>query len=194
MIGPLHARDPLKAARSLLGMELHTGLIHLRITEVEAYGGPEDSASHARFGITDRTWPMWEEAGTSYVYLCYGIHWMFNVVTGPKGQAAAALVRSCEILEGREEVVRRRGRSEGDGLLAGPGKVGQGLGLRKVHSGLSLLDPGPGGIALRPGRPPSAVVQGPRVGIGFASELDQLRLARFADRESAAVTQVSGLS
>jgi DNA-3-methyladenine glycosylase len=71
------------AAQRLLGCLLvHEG-VTLRITEVEAYSGPGDSASHARHGRTARNAPMWGPPGRAYLYFCYGMHWMLNVVTGP---------------------------------------------------------------------------------------------------------------
>ena len=75
------------AAQTLLGQLLVHGDVTLRITEVEAYGGPLDSASHARHGRTARNAPMWGPPGRAYLYFCYGMHWMLNVVTGPEGEA-----------------------------------------------------------------------------------------------------------
>ncbi|MBK9797229.1 MAG: DNA-3-methyladenine glycosylase [Holophagaceae bacterium] len=101
--GPAH-----QAARALLGQRLACGNVILRITEVEAYGGPEDSASHARHGRTARNAPMWGPPGRAYLYFCYGMHWMLNVVTGPEGEASAVLIRGAEVLAGLEMALGRR--------------------------------------------------------------------------------------
>ncbi len=68
------------------------------ITEVEAYDGPDDKASHAHKGLTERTAPMFDEAGIFYIYLIYGIHWMLNIVTGSKNYPAAILIRSALVM------------------------------------------------------------------------------------------------
>lgn len=181
------------AARSLLGQLLVQGGITLRITEVEAYGGPEDSASHARHGRTARNSPMWGPPGRAYLYFCYGMHWMLNVVTGPEGQASAVLIRGAEVVAGLDAVLGRRRVTRVTPLLcAGPGKVAQALGMDKSFDGHDLL--APGGLELRPGPPPSAILAGPRLGIAFASADDQARPWRFADAETRAVLQRKALA
>lgn len=174
------------AARTLLGQRLVRGEVTLRITEVEAYGGPEDSASHARHGRTPRNAPMWGPPGRAYLYLCYGMHWMLNVVTGPDGDAAAVLIRGAEVLTGLDTVLARRNAAQATPLLcAGPGKVARALGLDKAFDGHDLL--APGGLELRPGAPPATILAGPRLGIGFATPEDQARPWRFADGGSSAI-------
>lgn len=96
-----YRRDVLVVARDLLGRTLCRRLaggdvLRGRITEVEAYDGPNDRASHARFGLTARNAPMFEAGGIAYVYLIYGVHHCFNVVTGRKGHPAAVLLRAVE--------------------------------------------------------------------------------------------------
>lgn len=103
----------VQIARELLGKVLVTQFDGQytagKITETEAYRAPEDRASHAWGNRnTERTWVMFEEGGRAYVYLCYGIHHLFNVVTGPKGSAHAVLVRAVEPLEGLEIMAWRR--------------------------------------------------------------------------------------
>lgn len=177
---------PDAAARALLGMLLVRGDVRLRITEVEAYGGPGDSASHARHGRTARNAPMWGPPGHAYLYFCYGVHWMLNVVTGPNGDASAVLIRGAEVVSGMETVLaRRRAAKATPQLCVGPGKVAQALGLDRAFDGHDLL--APGGLELRPGTPPAHLLAGPRVGIAFATPPDQARPWRFADGESAAV-------
>lgn len=181
------------AAPSLLGRRLVGGGVALRITEVEAYGGPEDSASHARHGRTPRNAVMWGEPGRAYLYFCYGMHWMLNVVTGPPGQASAVLIRAAEVLEGLDTVLLRRKAAAGTPLLCvGPGKVAQALGLDKSFDGQDLL--APGGLELREGDVPDLVLAGPRLGIGFARPEDQARPWRFADGDSRAVLKRSLLA
>jgi DNA-3-methyladenine glycosylase len=174
------------AARALLGQFLTREEVILRITEVEAYGGPEDTASHARHGRTARNAPMWGPPGRAYLYFCYGMHWMLNVVTGPEGEASAVLIRGGEVMAGLDTVLGRRKAAKATRLLcAGPGKVAQALGLDWAFDGHDLL--APGGLELREGPPPLRIVAGPRLGIGFATGEDQACPWRFADGDSGAV-------
>lgn len=182
----------MPAARSLLGCLLVREEVVLRITEVEAYGGPEDSASHARHGRTARNAPMWGPPGRAYLYFCYGMHWMLNVVTGPEGEAAAVLIRGAEVLAGLELVRSRRQAAATAKLCAGPGKVAQALGLGKNFDGHDLMQPG--GLELRAAPAPGRMLAGPRLGIGYATRADQVRPWRFADGESRAVTLPRKLS
>lgn len=181
-----------EVARELLGQHLVRGEVILRITEVEAYGGPEDSASHCRFGRTPRNGPMWEAGGLAYVYLCYGLHQMLNVVTGPIDEGAAVLIRACEVLRGQEEVqARRRGVSQSR-LLNGPGKVGQALGLDASLNGHPLFKKG--GLELRLAPAPINVLTGPRVGIDFAQPEDRAALRRFGVADSPSLSHRRGLA
>jgi len=145
---------------------------------VEAYGGQGDSASHARSGRTPRNAPMWEEGGRAYVYFCYGMHHMLNVVTGPAGQAEAVLIRACEVVAGLELVLQRRGGVKGPALLTGPGKVAQALGVDLTRTRETFFEPG--GLELLEGSPPDGMLRGPRVGVDFASPEDRDRPWRFA--------------
>lgn len=101
------------------------------ITETEAYAGKNDKASHAYNGKrTKRNESMYLEGGHAYVYLCYGIHCLFNVVTGPKDQADAVLIRAIEPLEGKDIILARRKQNKlKPSLCKGPGKVSQALGI-----------------------------------------------------------------
>ncbi|MBL0210755.1 MAG: DNA-3-methyladenine glycosylase [Holophagaceae bacterium] len=174
-----YRRDVDLVARELLGQLLVRDAVILRITEVEAYGGPEDSASHVRHGRTGRNAVMWGEGGHAYLYLCYGLHWMLNVVTGEAGQGAAILIRACEPLAGMDTLLARRGMAAvKPALLAGPGRVAQGLDLDRSFNGKPLFRKG--GLELREGEPPQGIVHGPRVGIPFAAQEDQQALRRFA--------------
>lgn len=179
-----YARDAVEVAPDLLGKLLVRGDVVLRITEVEAYP-PGDSASHCRAGRTPRNAPMWGPPGHAYVYLCYGVHMMLNIVTNEDGEGAAVLIRGAEVLDGLAEVERRRGRSD-KGFLAGPGKVARALGVDTRASGLPLytLDD----LRLGEGKAPARVVRGRRIGIDFATPSAQRALFRFADADSRAVS------
>lgn len=168
-----------EVAVELLGRHLVRGEVTVRITEVEAYGGSEDSASHGRFGRTPRNAPMWGPGGHAYLYLCYGMHWMLNIVAGPPDHCAAVLVRAAEVVAGLDTVLaRRRAGRLAPGLLAGPGKVAQALGLSGDANHHPLFRNG--GLELREGDPPGSILRGPRVGIDFAAEPDRERPWRFA--------------
>ena len=113
-----------------------------RIVETEAYVAMIDKASHAFGGRrTARNEHMYAAPGTSYVYICYGMHQMLNIVTNKKEVADAVLIRAIEPLEGIETMLTRTGKPIADYTLTrGPGNVGKALGIFKHHSGLHLLD------------------------------------------------------
>ena len=182
-----------QVAPDLLGRHLRHGPVTLRITEVEAYGGPEDSASHARHGRTARNGTIWGPPGRAYLYFCYGVHWMLNVATGQEGQPAAVLIRGAEVVLGLETVLRRRQAARATAALcAGPGKVAQALGLDRSFDGQDLL--AAGGLELRLGEPAATILAGRRLGIGFARPEDQARAWRFADGGSADVLRKAHLA
>jgi DNA-3-methyladenine glycosylase len=186
-----YARDALEVAEDLLGQHLHAGKVVLRITEVEAYRHPDDSASHCRMGRTPRNAPMWGPPGHAYVYLCYGMHCMLNLVTNRAGEGAAVLIRACEPVSGLRVIERRRGGQSGPQSLAGPGKVAAALALDRGHSGEPVFRSGR--LEVRAGQPPSRIVRGPRIGIGYASAEHQRAPWRLADAESPWVSQRKGL-
>ena len=173
-----YRRPVEQLARLLLGCRLRCGSVVLRITEVEAYGGGEDSASHARFGETRRNAAMWGPGGRAYVYLCYGLHNMLNVTADEAGRASAVLIRACEPVSGVELIRERRGGRSGPVLLTGPGKVGAALGLDVSWSGHRLYRAG--GLNLSAGEAPAALLSGARVGIDYARPRDRARPWRFA--------------
>ena len=190
---PFFLRPCAEVARDLLGRHLARGPVVLRITEVEAYLGSADSASHARHGRTGRNAPMWEAGGLAYMYLCYGLHWMLNVVVEGEGRAAAILVRACEPVAGLKAIQRRRGMDkDAPPLLAGPGKVAQALGLDGAFTGHALFEEG--GLELRAGDPPAHILAGPRVGIDFASEADRAARLRFACADTRWLSAAKALS
>ena len=137
--------DVLAISRQLLGKVLctsfngsHTAGI---IVETEAYAGIDDMASHAYGGRrTKRTETMYAPAGTAYVYLCYGIHHLFNVVTNVVGVPHAVLIRAIEPMEGIDIMLQRRKMDPlKTNLTAGPGILSQALGISTQHSRISLL-------------------------------------------------------
>jgi DNA-3-methyladenine glycosylase len=130
------AKDLLgKTICSRINNKLTCGII----TETEAYAGIGDKASHAYGGRrTNRTETMYGKGGVSYVYLCYGIHRLFNIVTNQKDIPHAILIRAIYPTKGIEEIVKRRGVKFSDKLCIGPGKVSQALGIDLVHNGLLL--------------------------------------------------------
>ncbi len=135
--------DVVQVARGLLGKFLCTAfngqLTTGMIVETEAYCGENDMACHAcRFGKTSRTEVMFGAGGHAYVYLCYGIHHMVNVVTNEEGKADAVLIRALEPAEGVETMTQRRGKKLAQRLTAGPGTVGEAMGIKTYDNGTSL--------------------------------------------------------
>lgn len=138
----------------------------VKLTEVEAYGGADDPASHAHRGRTERNASMFATAGTLYTYRSYGIHTCANVATGAPGEGSAVLFRAGEPVSGTDVMARRRGRV--DHLADGPGKLCQALGIGLGHDGVDLLDPD-SPIRLLAGEPAASVEATPRIGISKAT-------------------------
>lgn len=111
------------------------------ITETEAYAGIDDKASHAYGGRrTKRTETMYAEGGVAYVYLCYGIHFLFNVVTNQRDTPHAVLIRAVKADAGHDLILKRRKKSHfSSDTLNGPGKLSQALGINLQHDGIDLL-------------------------------------------------------
>lgn len=173
--------DVVTIARELLGKVIVTEFDAVRttgiITETEAYAGVLDKASHASGGRrTARNEPMYGQGGLAYVYLCYGIHHLFNVVTNVAGVPHAVLVRGIQPLEGMEVMCARRGGTKL--TTSGPGTLTAALGIRTEHSGADLLT---GPIRLEDHGirfPPEDLLIGPRIGVDYAGE-DALLPYRF---------------
>jgi DNA-3-methyladenine glycosylase len=170
--------DVVQIARDLLGMVVVTETDGVRtagrITETEAYQAPEDRASHA-YGNrrTERTSVMFEGGGRAYVFLVYGVHHLFNVVTGSPGLPHAVLVRAVEPLEGLDVMLQRRGAARATpNLTTGPGALCQALGITTAWTNQSLVEPGtPVWIEDRGLQvPPENIEAGPRIGIDYALE------------------------
>ncbi|MGI8881569.1 MAG: DNA-3-methyladenine glycosylase [Jatrophihabitans sp.] len=176
------SRDLLSGAASqvapaLLGARLESGrgadLVAVELTEVEAYEGLDDPASHAYRGPTPRTAVMFGPAGHLYVYFVYGMHWCANIVCGPDGEAAAVLLRAGRVVAGQDVARARRPAARFDAELGrGPARLTQCLGLTGTDTGTDLLRPGaPVRLtSLRTDEP--AIAVGPRVGVAAAHEAE----------------------
>lgn len=156
-------RDCLAVAPELVGKLIcrvaDDGIVRrLRITETEAYRGEEDTACHAHKGRTKRTEVLYASSGTLYVYLCYGIHWLMNVITGQKEQPQGVLIRACEGAEG-------------------PGRLTKALGITGSYT-WQTIDESEDLWFEDDGCHPN-IITAPRVGIAYASPEDQLRPWRF---------------
>lgn len=172
------SEEVVALSKKLLGKYLVSNTEGVRtvgkITEVEAYGGAEDKACHAHLNrFTKRTKVMFMRGGHAYIYLCYGIHHLFNIVTAPEGVPHAVLVRAVEPVEGMDIMQKRRGlQKRGYRLTAGPGVLSQALGLKKSMTGQDMLLPNsPFWIEDR-GDVISAeqIVASERIGIDYAEE------------------------
>lgn len=160
----LFEKDCLELAPALVGKLIVRTLpdgdeIRLRITETEAYRGTEDTACHASKGKTARNELLWRRGGTIYVYLCYGIHWLLNIISAQEGVPQAVLIRACEA------------------PFDGPGKLTKALSIGKAFNGLDIRDCD--GLRLEDDGCRFEIETDTRVGIGYASAEDQARLWRF---------------
>ena len=170
--------DVVGIARALLGRYLVTAFDGQptagRIVETEAYRAPDDKACHAHCNrFTKRTQVMFEAGGIAYVYLCYGIHHLFNVVTGAEGQAHAVLIRAVEPADNVARMLQRRRLDQPQRrLCAGPGVLSQALGITTDANGASLTAPDSLIWIEDRGDCPSetAIASAPRIGIGYAEE------------------------
>ncbi len=166
--------DVVRIARELLGKVLVTEFegrrTSGRIVEVEAYNGVVDRASHAWSGRrTRRTEVMFGQGGTAYVYLIYGIHHLFNVVTNKKDIPHAVLVRALEPLEGIPTMLERTGKAKLDHTLTrGPGNLSRAMGLYVQHTGYSLFEDVVyiGDDGYKVGK--NDIIASPRIGVDYA--------------------------
>ena len=191
-------KDVVKIAKELLGKCLVTkfdGCITSGIiVETEAYAGAADKASHAFANRrTNRTEIMYMHGGVAYVYLCYGIHHLFNVVTNVEDVPHAILIRAIEPVEGIEYMLERRGKEKlTPALTAGPGAMSMALGIHTRHTGLLLSGPQIY-IEDRGLRPKNAdVVVATRVGVAYAQE-DAMLPYRFSLKGNIYVSKGKGL-
>jgi DNA-3-methyladenine glycosylase len=168
--------DVAQIAQQLLGKYLFTCIDGITtggyIVETEAYNGAVDKASHA-YGnrLTPRTQTMFAQGGIAYVYLCYGIHEMFNVVTSVKGEAHAVLVRAINPTVGLDVMLARRNMAlVKPNITAGPGSVGKALGITRKLNGISLQSEQiwieDQGLHFKP----EQIAAVPRIGVAYAAE------------------------
>lgn len=154
-------RPPDMLGRALLGKRLVHGERSGIIVETEAYLGPDDLASHARFGLTARNRVMFGPGGVAYVYLCYGIHYMFNVVSGQDGEPGAVLIRALEPGPGLES---------DPAIARGPGKLTRALDLSLAQNGVDLTRDERLFVAQGSGVSPERIAVGPRIGVDYAGD------------------------
>jgi len=169
------ARPTLQVARDLLGARLVHVVEGQRIagiiTETEAYVGEADAACHARAGRTPRTQVMYGPPGHAYVYFTYGMHWLFNCVTGPAGFPAAVLVRAVHPTEGLAHMAQRRAGRPQKHWTNGPAKLCQAFGIAGAQNAVDLCA-SDSPLFLEKGRaiPDSAVTTTPRVGLNKVAD------------------------
>ena len=162
-------RPVLDVARDLLGSIVARatpdGLVRLRLTEVEAYAGEIDPASHAYRGRTPRNGTMFGPPGHAYVYFTYGMHYCVNLVCSPPGHASAVLLRAGEVIDGLELARSRRPKMSDRDLARGPARLTLALAVDRSDDGLDVC--GGSELTVGPGEPiPESLVRtGPRVGV-----------------------------
>lgn len=167
--------DVLKISRNLIGKFLCTNFDNALtsgiIVETEAYRAPEDKASHACGGRrTKRNESMYAEGGVCYIYHCYGLHALFNVVTNVEGIPHAVLIRAIAPIDGIQAMEdRRRMSAMNKALTSGPGKLTQALGIETVHNGYRLDKP-PIWIEEREPIFEGEIVETTRIGVDYAGE------------------------
>jgi len=159
--------DSVLVAQALIGATLLVDGVGGRIVETEAYDR-EDPASHSYAGPTPRNQAMFGPPGRAYVYRSYGIHWCLNFVCREEGHGAGVLIRAIEPLHGIDRMRERRGLHELRLLCAGPGRVGQALGIVHAMNGMRLDHP-PFEVFAAPG--PVEILSGPRIGISKAADV-----------------------
>lgn len=158
-----YRQDSVSLARALVGKILVRRLpdgteLRLRITETEAYTGVDDTACHAHKGKTQRTEVLWRDGGTIYVYLCYGMHNMMNIVSGSEGDAQAVLIRCCE-------------------GYPGPGRLTKALRITRSLNGEDMLFCSE--LWLEDDGMKVNITSDKRVGIDYAEDADRNALLRF---------------
>ncbi len=166
----LREASPDDAARLVLGGILTHGPVSVRVVEVEAYGGPPDSAfpdpaAHTWPGPTPRNQVMFGDAGHLYVYLSHGIHQCVNITCRPEGEGGGVLLRAARVEDGHEVVATRRPGIATERAARGPGNLGSTLGIDLSFRGLDVLDSS-SSVTFRPDPAPHGDIRsGPRVGV-----------------------------
>ena len=168
-------QDTVALARKLLGCLLvhctPDGIVGGMIVETEAYVGAVDKACHAYKNRSERTEIMYHDGGYAYVYLIYGMHHCFNVVTGPAGEGNAVLIRALEPVIGMDLMCGRRKTNQLQNVCSGPGKVCEALGITKNEYGLDLCVPDSPLRVIRYRRiPDDQIASSPRINVAYAEE------------------------
>ena len=168
-IGPeFFERHPVECARDLIGAVFRWHGCSGRIVETEAYTAEGDEASHTFFRPSSRRFMAEHPVGSAYVYLNYGVHWLFNVLVKGPDMAGFVLFRALEPLQGLEQMLERRGGGAPRNLCSGPGKLTKALGIDGAVHGMRFLGRPETGISAGETR---AVAEGVRIGISRATEL-----------------------
>lgn len=168
--------DVVQVSRDLIGKFLCTHINGIQtsgmIVETEAYKGKTDRASHAFPDVrTNRTETMYGPSGRAYVYLCYGIHHLFNVVTNQEGEADAVLIRAVKPVSGLAEMLRRRNRNKVEPSISnGPGKLSEALGIKTAHDKISLQSDELWIEDRNIEVSEPNILSGKRIGVGYAGE------------------------
>lgn len=182
-------RHATAVAPDLLGATLRFGPVAVMLTEVEAYEGTDDPASHAWRGPTPRTRVMFGPAGHCYVYRSYGMHWCMNIVCGVDGRAAAVLLRAGEVVDGLDVARERRPGIADRNLARGPGCLTRALGISYDQDGARLGAAGAPTLVERTVVP--SIERGPRVGISRA--VDEQRRFWIAGHPTVSVYRAGGV-
>ncbi len=175
-------QDPVTCARELIGCHFEWHGCIGRIIETEAYAAKDDPACHTWFRPSTRDYVQRHLAGDTYVYLNYGVHWMFNVLVKGPGGDGFVLFRALEPLSGHDAMRLRRGALKEHLLAAGPGRLTKAFGIDGSHHGMSFLNERHSGI--HAGKA-DEIIAGPRIGISRAMDL----LWRFGDPNSVSLSR-----
>ena len=181
-----------RIAQQLLGKGLFTK-INGRVTgglivETEAYSWKERGCHAYNNRMTARNEVMFRDGGLAYVYLCYGIHQMFNVVTNREGQADAVLIRALEPVKGIDEMMKRTGAPNPKRITSGPGKLTRALGIDRNLNGISLTSKSLWLADVGPTIKKKDIIETPRIGIDYAGK-DALLPWRYTIADSPWITQ-----
>ncbi len=186
-------KDSFEVAKSLLGATLHTNIENKiasgKIVELEVYYGMKDKASHAYGGRkTTRNKVMYQMGGVAYIYLIYGLHSLFNIVTGMENNAQAILIRALEPIDGIEIMRERRGSNKLLNLASGPGKLCAALNITSRQNGFDLSG---NTVWIEPPSikvPDEKIIRAARVGIDYAEEYKN-KLWRFYIKDNPHVSK-----
>jgi DNA-3-methyladenine glycosylase len=175
-------QDPLTCARELIGCHFHWNGCVGRIVETEAYDSVDDPACHTWFRPSTRAFVEKHQAGDAYVYMNYGVHWLFNVLVKGGARSGFVLFRALEPVSGIEQMRERRPGTTDHLLGAGPGRLTRAFGIDGSAHGKHFLRSKT--CAITPGEPPD-IIAGPRIGISRATELHW----RFGDATSPSLSR-----